>query len=60
MPSREGNNVVAVRTDDLQRLVIAACENFAEFGSYLQKLPRPGELDTAVAPVLRGPICIRS
>src|SRR3954447_3285020 len=48
----KSNDVVAMGTDDLQRLVVALGENFPEFGPKFQKLPSPRKLDATVAPGL--------
>ena len=52
-PPRERDDMVAMRTFDLQRAIVAMGEDFGELGPQLEQLRRPGELQAAVRPVLR-------
>ena len=52
MPPRESDNVSAMRSAHIERLVIALGEQFGQFGAKLQKLPRPGEFQPAIRPLL--------
>ena len=55
----KGDDMIAMRAADLQRLVIAIGEHIGEFGAQLEEMPRPGQLQMAVRPILRQTFPVR-
>jgi hypothetical protein len=44
VPPREGDDVVAMWSAHLQRLVVSGREDLRQFGAQFQEMPGPGEL----------------
>ena len=59
MAASKGDGMIAVRSHDLHRLVIAMLEYVSEFGAQFQEMAGPGQLDMAVRPMPREVLPIR-
>ena len=51
VPSRESDDVIALRSAHFQRLIVSVCEDIGKLGAELQEMPGPRQLKAAIGPI---------